>query len=111
MTAAATVCIRVCHGDPLVMAGLVSLIGREPGFQVQAGPGADEGIVVVTRLDKEGEVMQAIDSGARAYLRQDAPPAELTDAIRHVARGGALYLCQRTAALFRQEPRRGLLRR
>jgi two-component system nitrate/nitrite response regulator NarL len=68
-------------------------------------------IVVVTRLDKEGEVMQAIDSGARAYLRQDAPPAELMDAIRHVARGGALYLCQRTAALFRQEPRRGLLRR
>jgi two-component system nitrate/nitrite response regulator NarL len=146
VTAAATVCIRVCHGDPLVMAGLVSLIGREPGFQVQAGPGADEGIVdvivadhacalsllasaaafgpsgavcgfhvprivVVTRLDKEGEVMQAIDSGARAYLRQDAPPAELMDAIRHVARGGALYLCQRTAALFRQEPRRGLLRR
>jgi two-component system nitrate/nitrite response regulator NarL len=141
VTTAATVCIRVCHGDPLVMAGLVSLIGREPGFQVQAGPGADEGIVdvivadhacalsllasaaafgpsgaacgfhvprivVVTRLDKEGEVMQAIDSGARAYLRQDAPPAELMDAIRHVARGGALHLCQRTAALFRQEPRR-----
>lgn len=37
MTAAATVCIRVCHGDPLVMAGLVSLIGREPGFHVHAG--------------------------------------------------------------------------
>jgi two-component system, NarL family, nitrate/nitrite response regulator NarL len=35
VTTAATVCIRVCHGDPLVMAGLVSLIGREPGFQVQ----------------------------------------------------------------------------
>ncbi|MDP9920691.1 DNA-binding NarL/FixJ family response regulator [Variovorax boronicumulans] len=139
MTAPATLCIRVCHGDPLAMAGLVSLIGQEPGFDVQAGPGADEGIVdvivadhasalsllasaaafgpssatgmaggfhvprivVVTRLDKEGEVMQAIDSGAHAYLRQDAPPAELMAAIRHVVCGGALYLCQRTKALFR----------
>lgn len=109
VTAAATVCIRMCHGDPLAMAGLVSLIGREPGFQVQAGPGADEGIVDVTRLDKEGEVMQAIDSRAHACLRQDAPPAELMDAIRHVARGGALYLCQRTAALFQAGPAAAVL--
>lgn len=149
MTAPATLCIRVCHGDPLVMAGLVSLIAQEPGFDVQAGPGADKGIVdvivadhacalnllasasafglpgatatcgfhvprivVVTRLDKEGDVMQAIDSGAHAYLRQDAPPAELMDAIRHVARGGALYLCRRTMALFRHgPPRAGLTAR
>lgn len=137
MTAPATLCIRVCHGDPLARAGLVALIGQDPGFDVQAGPGADEGIVdvivadhacalsllasaaafgqsgatggfhvprivVVTRLDKEGEVMQAIDSGACAYLSQDAPPTELMAAIRHVARGGALYLCQRTKALFKQ---------
>lgn len=134
-------CIRVCHGDPLVMAGLVSLIGQEAGFDVQAGPGAEEGIVdvivadhacalnllasaaafglqsascgshvprivVVTHRDKEGQVMQAIDSGAHAYLLQNGQPAELMAAIRHVARGGGLYLCQRTMALFRRAPTR-----
>lgn len=135
MTRAANLCIRVCHGDPLAMAGLVSLIGQEPGFDVQAGQGPDEGIVdvivadhacamsllasasafdasiassgfqvpriiVVTRRDKEGEVMQAIGSGAHGYLLQDTSPAELMDAIRHVARGGPLYLCRRTMTLF-----------
>ncbi|RYE45596.1 MAG: response regulator transcription factor [Hyphomicrobiales bacterium] len=135
MTSAATLCIRVCHGDPLAMAGLVSLIGQEPGFDVQAGKGPDKGIVdvivadhscamsllasasafnasiapsgfqvpriiVVTRRDKEGEVMQAIGSGAHGYLLQDASPAELMDAIRHVARGGPLYLCRRTMTLL-----------
>lgn len=56
--------------------------------------------------------MQAIASGAHGYVRQDANPAELMDAIRHVARGGALYLCQRTKALFRHgAPRTGLTAR
>lgn len=126
--------VRVCHGDPLVMAGLVALIGQEPGLHVQAGSWPDEGavdvvvadhacalsllalasdppgaagglraprVIVVTRRDKEGQVMQALASGARGYLRQDADPAELMEAIRQVARGGPLYLCKCTKTLFR----------
>ncbi|WP_307704222.1 response regulator transcription factor [Variovorax paradoxus] len=140
-------CIRVCHGDPLAMAGLVWLVGQEPGFEVQPGQQADEGIVdvivadhecalsllasaaafgpqgaslgfhvprivVVTRRDKESEIVQAIERGAHAYLLQDAQPAELMDAIRHVAHGGALYLCQRTKALLRRgTPRASLTAR
>jgi len=136
MTGAVKLYVRVCHGDPLVMAGLVALIGQEPDFHVQAGDAPDEGIVdvvvgdhacalsllasvaaldqagvaggfrvprviVVARRDRESEVMQAIASGARGYVRRETNPAELMDAIRHVARGGSLYLCERTKTLLR----------
>ena len=147
MNGAVDLYVRVCHGDSLVTAGLVALIGQEPGFHVQAGDAPDEGVVdvvvadhacalsllasasaldlpgvaggfrvprviVVTRRDKEGEVMQAIASGAHGYLLQDADPAELMDAIRHVARGGPLYLCKRTKTLFRRgTPRTGFTAR
>lgn len=141
--------VRVCHGDPLVMAGLVALIDQEPGLHVPAGGWPDEGVVdvvvadhpcalsllasasasasdptgvagglhaprviVVTQRDKEGQVMQALASGARGYLRQDADPAELMQAIRQVARGGPLYLCKRTKTLFRHgAPRTGFTAR
>lgn len=141
--------VRVSHGDPLVMAGLVALIDQEPGLHVPAGGRPDEGVVdvvvadhacalsllasasasasdptgvagglhaprviVVTQRDKEGQVMQALASGARGYLRQDADPAELMQAIRQVARGGPLYLCKRTKTLFRHGvPRTGFTAR
>lgn len=43
--------VRVCHGDPLVMAGLVALIGQEPGLHVRAGSRPDEGAVDVVVAD------------------------------------------------------------
>lgn len=97
--------VRVCHGDPLVMAGLVALIDQEPGLHVQSGSRPDEGVVdvvvadhacalsllasasasasasdpsgvagglraprviVVTRRDKEGQVMQRSPVGRTA---------------------------------------------
>jgi two-component system nitrate/nitrite response regulator NarL len=137
--------VRVCHGDPLVMAGLVALIDQEPGLHVPAGSRPDEGVVdvvvadhacalsllasasdptgvagglraprviVVTRRDKEGQVMQAIASRAHGYVHQDADPTELMEAIRQVARGGPLYLCKRTKTLFRHgAPRTGFTAR
>lgn len=51
MTRAANLCIRVSHSDPLVMAGLVSLIGQEPGFEVQTGQGLKVGMVNVIVAD------------------------------------------------------------
>ncbi|MET3383228.1 response regulator transcription factor [Variovorax paradoxus] len=137
--------VRVCHGDPLVMAGLVALIDQEPGLHVPAGSRPDEGVVdvvvadhacalsllasasdptgvagglraprviVVTRRDKEGQVMQAIASRAHGYVHQDADPTELMEAIRQAARGGPLYLCKRTKTLFRHgAPRTGFTAR
>ncbi|MDM0033460.1 response regulator transcription factor [Variovorax sp. J22P271] len=127
------------------MAGLVSLIGQEPRFEVRAGQQADEGVVdvivadyecglsllastlelhdggpglpvpriiVVTHRDKEVELARAIDSGAHGFLRQETNPAELMDAIRHVAGGGSVYLCGRTRTLFnRGTPRTDLTAR
>lgn len=136
MISSSNLTVRICHADPLVMAGLVALIGQEPDFNVQAGPrtdtaahavdvvvadyacalgllaSADAGahdrpsprIVVMTRRDKEGEVMQAVHGGVHGYVLQDASPCELMDAIRHVARGGARYLCKRSAILFGSSP-------
>jgi two-component system nitrate/nitrite response regulator NarL len=41
MTTSSKLTVRVCHADPLVMAGLVALIDREPDFEVHAD--ADSG--------------------------------------------------------------------
>jgi DNA-binding CsgD family transcriptional regulator len=71
MTGSLDLYVRVCHGDPLAMAGLVSLIGQEPGLHVQVGSEPDEGIV-------------------------DAVVAD-----HACARGGPLYLCERTKTIFR----------
>lgn len=137
MTQNSSLTVRVCHADNLVMAGLVSLLSREPDFDVQALSDIDQAgvdvlvadyvramemlatatplanrvdasqrdysrprIVVMTRLDKEGEISQALHSGVRGYLLQSADPLELVDAVRHVARGGSLYLCKRAASLL-----------
>jgi len=51
MTGSLDLHVRVCHGDPLAMAGLVSLLAQEPGFHVQAGGGPDEAIVDVVVAD------------------------------------------------------------
>jgi two-component system nitrate/nitrite response regulator NarL len=57
-------------------------------------------IVIFTRCDRESEVLRAVERGAHAYLLQESPPDELLHAIRHVARGGARYLCRLTAILM-----------
>lgn len=61
-------------------------------------------VVVMTRLDKECEISQALHSGARGYLLQSADPLELVNAVRHIARGGSQYLCRRAAILLESSP-------
>jgi len=63
-------------------------------------------VIIVTRRDKEGQVVQAIHSGVQGYLLQDASPLELIDAIRYVARGGTRFLSSRAAGLLVQDPLR-----
>jgi len=126
MNAMSNLAVRVCHENPLLRAGLESLIDQAPDLQVQADRGgvhhvdvivADYAhaldllaaapsslrsppIVVLTRRDTEREVVHAIRSGVHGYLLQDCDPLELIDSIRHVARGGSRYLCRRTAPLL-----------
>ncbi|SFM68672.1 response regulator transcription factor [Variovorax sp. OV329] len=128
MTPFTPLAIRVCHDNPLLRAGLVSLIGQAPDLDVRAGQDCGDEhpvdvivagygcaldllasapaspcsppIVVVTRRDTERDVVHAINSGVHGYLLQDSGPLELISSIRHVARGGSRYLCRRAAPLL-----------
>jgi len=120
--------VRVCHQNPLLLAGLVSLIDQAPDLHARVGQDAgEEGpvdvivadyvdaldllactpprppsppIVVVTRRNTERDVMHAINRGASGYLLQDSDPFELIDSIRYLARGGSRYLCKRAVPLL-----------
>lgn len=118
--------VRICHDEPLLAAGLLALIEQAPGIEagyfrrdgdrdfdvvvtdlpnglaLLASRGAAHSwprIIVITRQACEGDVMNALESGAHGYLLQSSDAGELIDAIRHVARGGARYLCSDATAL------------
>jgi two-component system nitrate/nitrite response regulator NarL len=59
MTQSSTLTVRVCHADPLVMAGLVALLDREPDFALQAAAGMN---------DLAGDVLVADYACAMALL-------------------------------------------
>ena len=51
-------------------------------------PAARVGILVLTTFDQDENVLKALRAGADGFLSKGAGPAELTDAILAVARGG-----------------------
>lgn len=120
--------VLVRHANPVLRAGLVSILDQAPDLNVRAGPEAGDEvpadvivadyacaldllaclpdeprrppIVVVTRRRTESDVMQAINHGVDGYLLQDSEPSELVASIRHLARGGSRYLCRKAAPLL-----------
>lgn len=44
-------------------------------------------VLVLTNYDSDADILGAVEAGACGYLLKDAPPAELTAAIRAAARG------------------------
>lgn len=128
MTTTSNLSICVCHSNPLLRAGIVSIIDQAPDLDVRAGlPDAGDqsfdvivadyanalnllspsaasrgspAIVVLTRRDTEADVVRAIRSGVHGYLLHESRPDELIDSIRHVARSGSRYLCKRAAPLL-----------
>jgi DNA-binding NarL/FixJ family response regulator len=60
-------------------------------------------IIVIARQARAGDVLSALESGARGCLLQSSDAEELIDAIRHVARGGTRYLCRDASALVASE--------
>ena len=121
-----TISVRICHDQPLLAAGLLALIEQAPGIEARAyQPDGDRDvdvivadqtnglallesraamhlwpkIIVVTRRAREGEVLHVLESGARGCVLQSSDAQELIDAIRHIARGGARYLCRNATAL------------
>lgn len=55
------------------------------------GQRPDLGVLVVTMFDDDGSVFAAVRAGARGYLVKNAPPDEVTHAVRAVARGEAVF--------------------
>lgn len=78
--------------------GLALLVGDVAVGDPAAKPHTTR-TIVVTRRAREAEVLRMLQLGAHGYLLQSSDPRELIDAIRHVAHGGARYLCRGTTAL------------
>lgn len=64
-----------------------------------ATPGAPEKVIVLTTFDAEGDVVAAIDAGARGYLFKDSEPAVIAEALRTVQAGGQYYAPKAAVAL------------
>jgi DNA-binding NarL/FixJ family response regulator len=127
---ASPITVRICHDEPLLAAGLLALIELAPGIEARAihddgdrdvdvivadpsngrallesreSSHARPRIIVIARRAREGEVLSALETGAHGCLLQSSDTRELIDAIRHVARGGARYLCRDASALVASE--------
>lgn len=78
--------------DVVVMDIRMPLLDGIRATRQLAGPDAEEPpkVLVVTTFNVDAYVYDALKAGASGFLLKDAPPAELVDAIRTVARGEAL---------------------
>ena len=67
------------------------LDGIEATRRITADPALQEvRVVVLTTFDADDYVYAAIRAGASGFLLKDAPPEDVLEAIRVVARGDAL---------------------
>jgi DNA-binding NarL/FixJ family response regulator len=53
------------------------IVAENPGVRV----------LVLTTFDTDGDILRAVEAGATGYLLEDAPRAQLADAVRPAARG------------------------
>jgi DNA-binding NarL/FixJ family response regulator len=83
---------RRLHPDVVVMDIRMPLLDGIQATRQLAGPGAGEPpkVLVVTTFNVDAHVYDALRAGASGFLLKDAPPAELVNGIRTVARGEAL---------------------
>ncbi|MFD8767061.1 response regulator [Streptomyces mirabilis] len=83
---------RRLRPDVVVMDIRMPLLDGIQATRQLAGPGAGEPpkVLVVTTFNVDAHVYDALRAGASGFLLKDAPPAELVNGIRTVARGEAL---------------------
>ncbi|MHC3471068.1 response regulator [Streptomyces sp. 7R007] len=89
---AAVEAARRLRPDVVVMDIRMPLLDGIEATRQLAGPGAQEPpkVLVVTTFNVDAHVYDALRAGASGFLLKDAPPAELVNGIRTVARGEAL---------------------
>ncbi|QDN64529.1 response regulator transcription factor [Streptomyces sp. S1D4-14] len=83
---------RRLRPDVVVMDIRMPLLDGIQATRQLAGPGAGEPpkVLVVTTFNVDAHVYDALRAGSSGFLLKDAPPAELVNGIRTVARGEAL---------------------
>ncbi|MET9900996.1 response regulator transcription factor [Streptomyces sp. NPDC006446] len=60
--------------------------GAEATAAITARPGAPR-VLVLTTYDTDADILAAVEAGASGYLLKDAPPEELSSAVRTAASG------------------------
>ena len=118
--------VFVRHEDPVVEAGLVAMLGSQPGIEVAGAQRARSGaaapgsagvivtdyrgaltllrtpgssgprVMVVSHTDREWDVRNAIRAGVYGYVLQRCSIAELVHGVRMLGRGSR-YLCAAVA--------------
>jgi DNA-binding NarL/FixJ family response regulator len=82
--------IRAAEGDiDVVLMDLQfgkGMGGAEATAQITARPDAPR-VLIVTTYDSDADTLPAIEAGATGYLLKDAPPEELSAAVRTAASG------------------------
>jgi len=88
--------------DVVVMDVRMPLLDGIEATRRLAGPGAADPvkILVVTTFNVDEYVYEALKAGASGFLLKDAPPAELVNGVRTVARGESLLAPAVTRALI-----------
>jgi DNA-binding NarL/FixJ family response regulator len=83
---------RRSHPDVVVMDIRMPLLDGIQATRQLAAPDAENApkVLVVTTFNVDAYVYDALRAGASGFLLKDAPPAELVNGIRTVARGEAL---------------------
>lgn len=95
---------RRLRPDVVVMDVRMPLLDGIEATRRLAGPGSADPvkILVVTTFNVDEYVYEALKAGASGFLLKDAPPADLVNGIRTVARGESLLAPTVTRALIGQ---------
>jgi DNA-binding NarL/FixJ family response regulator len=72
------------------------IVGAQPGTRV----------LILTTFGLDGYVYDALQAGASGFMLKDAPPEEITAAVRIVARGDALLAPSKTRPVIDEFSRR-----
>ncbi|MEU6780339.1 response regulator transcription factor [Nonomuraea angiospora] len=89
---AAVEAVRLLSPDVIVMDIRMPIVDGIEATRRLAGPGTETPakVLVVTTFNVDEYVYEALRAGASGFLLKDAPPAELVNGVRTIARGDSL---------------------
>ena len=88
--------------DVILMDLQMPVLGGTPAIEAILSKQPEVGIIVLTMLDTDDYLQNALIAGARGYLLKTASSREVAQAVRAVYRGGSLLGPQMTAKMLAQ---------